>query len=161
MQLLDDLRRVVDHRVFNGKVAAALQNRLVVRCGIFSGVAHAAFFHRGLCAFDVPVALLEAAEGNAPDCVQMVKIVHRGGRNEIDVRKRPVQNRDACRHAFRDLGVFRYQQKFLIGSDGDAGIVVSRVADGKLRGVGERKLPVKRQAVPGDGAFRNIRRLRL
>ena len=161
MQLLDDLRRVVDHRIFNGEVAAAFQNRLVVRRGILPGVAHAALFHCGLRAFDVPVALLEAAEGNAPDCAQMVKVVHRGGCDEIDVRKRPVQNGDAFRNMLRGLGVFRYQQKFLIGSDGDAGIVVSRVADGKLRGVGERKLPVKRQAVPGDGAFRNIRRLRL
>ena len=95
-----------------------------------------------------PIGRLQTAQGNPVHRVQPVKIVHGGGGDEIDVRKRLAQDGDARWDIFRDGSVFCDEQKFLIAADGKKCVAAFCVADRKLRGVGQRKGRIKAQLLP-------------
>ena len=62
--------------------------------------------------------------------------------------QRLLQDGHVLRHARRDRRALGHEQKRLILADGDARIVLARIADRELLGVGEGQRAVKRQAVP-------------
>ena len=62
--------------------------------------------------------------------------------------QRLLQDGHVLRHACRDRRTLGHEQKRLILADGDARIVLARVGNRELLGVGEGQRAVKRQAVP-------------
>ena len=64
--------------------------------------------------------------------------------------QRLLQDGHVLRHARRDRRTLGHEQKRLILADGDARIVLARVGNRELLGVGEGQRTVKRQAVPRD-----------
>ena len=71
--------------------------------------------------------------------------------------QRLLQDGHVLRHARRDRRTLGHEQKRLILADGDARIVLARVGNRELLGVGEGQRAVKRQAVPrgcGRGLLR-------
>ena len=152
---------MVDHRVLDGKVAARSENRLIVRGGIFARVDHRPGLHRGLGLVDIPIRLLLAAEGDGVNGIQLPEIVHRSGRDQINVRKGPGQDGHIRGDAVRHGRVPGDDEECLIVADREARIVLARVGNRKLRGVLKRERPVKRQVVPRNRACRlALRRFR-
>ena len=151
LQLLQHRRGVVDHGVFHRQIAALGQNQLIVRLGILAGVGHRAAVHGVLGALDVPVRLLFAAEGDAIDGIQLVKVVHSGSGYQIDLIQRLLQNGDTGGHALRYRRALRYQQVHPVVADGDTLVAFTGVLHGELLGVAQGHGAVKDQLVPRHG----------
>ena len=100
---------------------------------------------------DIPVRLLFAAEGDAPDGVQLVEVVHGGGRHQIDLVQRLVQNGDAGGYALRYRRALRYQQVHPVVVDGNALVALSGILYGKLLGIAQGHGTVKDQLIPRYG----------
>ena len=149
-KLLDDLGRVVDHRVFKHQIAALRQDKLVIRLGVFARVKHVTRAHGLLRLLDIPVRLLASTEADAVDRVQLGKAVHRRAGDQINFIERLLQNCHALRHAAGHGRSLRHEQEFLILPDGDALVVVPREGNRKLRGIVKRHGLIKRQSIPRD-----------
>ena len=100
---------------------------------------------------DVPVRLLFAAEGDAPDGIQLVEVVHGGGRHQIDLIQRLLQNGDLLRHALRYRRALRHQQVHPVVVDGDTLVALTGVLHGELLGVAQGHGAVEVQLVPRHG----------
>ena len=105
---------------------------------------------------DIPVRLLFAAEGDAPDGVQLVEVVHGGGGYQIDLVQRLVQNSDAGGYSVRHRRALRYQQVHPVVVDGDALVALSGILYGKLLGIAQGHGTVKDQLIPRYGGSLSI-----
>ena len=105
---------------------------------------------------NVPVRLLFAAEGDTPDGVQLVEVVHGGGRHQIDLIQRLLQNGDAGGDALRHRRALRYQQVHPVVVDGDALVALSGILYGKLLGIAQGHGTVKDQLIPRYGSSLSI-----
>ena len=151
---------MVDHGVFNCKVAAGGKNRLIVRRGILARIGHGAGLHGGFGRFNRPIVRLLAAEGNAVDRVKLGEVVHCRSRHKVDAAERLLQNRHVRRYAGGDGRALGHEQERLIVADRKTLVSIPRVGDGKLRGIAQRECLVEGQIVPRDGSGRlGLRRL--
>ena len=142
---------MVDHGVFHRQIAAVGQNQLIIRLGILAGVGHRAAVHGVLGALNVPVRLLFAAEGDATDGIQLVKVVHGGSGYQIDLIQRLLQNGDAGGDTIRYRRALRYQQVHPVVADGNALVAFSGILYGKLLGIAQGHGTVKDQLIPRHG----------
>ena len=151
LQLLQHRRGVIDHGVFHRQIAAVGQDQLIIRLGVLAGVYQRSAVHGVLGALNVPVRLLFAAEGDATDGIQLVKVVHGGSGYQIDLIQRLLQNGDAGGDALRYRRALRYQQVHPVVADGNALVAFSGVLHGELLGVAQGHGAVKDQLVPRHG----------
>ena len=149
--MLQHRRRVIDHGVFHRQIATLRQDQLIIRLGVLAGVYQRSAVHGVLGTLDIPVRLLFAAEGDAPDGVQLVEVVHGGGGYQIDLVQRLVQNGDAGGYALRYRRALRYQQVHPVVVDGNALVALSGILYGKLLGIAQGHGTVKDQLIPRYG----------
>ena len=154
LQLLLDLRGVVDHGVFQGQVTAFGENELIVRGAVLPGVGHGAVFHRVLGLRDVPVIRLEGGQGHVPDAVQRPEKVHGARGGEIDIVEGLLDDGHLFRHITGNAGPFGDHETAAAVLDVDAAVALFGIGRRKLGGILQLHGLVKGQVRPRNAARR-------
>ena len=97
VQLFGHLRCTVDHRGFQGEVAALPEQRLIVRLRVFAGEEHRALLHRRTRLIHIPALLPETGETDLADCAEITERCHHRTRRDIGRRERLLQHRQLQR----------------------------------------------------------------
>ena len=151
LKLLLDLRRMVDHRIFNGKTAVGGQDRLIIRGAVSPRIGDLSVFHRLARIPEIPPVSLCAGQCYAIQRPDADDRIHHGGRNQIDVFNRLLQNRQILLQPGRQGRVLRYH-KIAFLADGDKAVPARALIDRKLLGIFQRVTARNRQ--PGSGRLR-------
>ena len=156
LQLLLNLRIVVDHGGFHCKAALLGQNQLVIRGVVFARVENVPCLHGLLRLRQIPAALFGAGQPDDIQPVQRPEQIHGCSGGQINVLDGLLQNRDFFGHPGRDLCPLLHQKVLPVLRNGDSAQPVSAVLNFKLFGIFKFRCTLRSQfrpaffpAVPG------------
>ena len=158
LQLLPNLRTVIDHGGLYRQFTAAGEDRLIVWRIVLSRIFQRAVFHGALNIRQTPSGFGGAGHVNAVQCTDAVKQIHGGAGCHIEIVQRLLKNGDAVIHTGWRRFALRYQQVLVFAGDGDEGILAV-VVHGKFLGVFQRHVSRGGTVCPGaaGGGLRRSR----
>lgn len=125
---------------------SAAKNRLVIRGAVLARVDNLPLFHGGAGSVEIPVFGLRAGECHRPQPTNADDGVHGGGRNEVDILDRLLQNDNVAVQFGGHSGPFGYDQ-IAATVDGDKAVPARAFVHRKLLRIIERVAAFYRKCV--------------
>ena len=142
---------MVDHRIFDGKATVGVQDHLIIRGAVSPRIGDSSVFHRLARLLEIPAVSLCAGQCYAIQRPDADDRIHHGGRNQIDVFNRLLQNRQILLQPGRQGRILRHN-KIAFLADGDKAVPARALIDRELLGIFQRVTARDRQ--PGSGRLR-------
>ena len=130
-----DLRRMVDHRGFDGEAAAFIDQQLIVRLAVLAGEQDVAALHGGHRVVDVPAGGLQRRQPDGVQRIDGVEQRHRRGRGQIDVFDGLLQYHDVRVQPLRRFHFLRHHQIARVALHVDQRVAALIVIHRKAAGV--------------------------
>ena len=142
----------MDHGGFKGKVTALIQDQLVIRGTVFTGIDHLFLLHGILCFLDIPSIFLCSGKLDAVDPVNGAEKVHGRGCYQIDIVYGLLQDSNIRIQPLRCFLALGNHKKLSFLINGDQRIAIVVIIHIKFLCVGKLHTVIK-------GKSGNIRRL--